>query len=163
MYGIFAKGWDLGRENILLGVTCLCWTVELIFFYNAQVTVQKCCFSVTWNRGWQLTLNSFLPSVSSSSLFGQDTAIKILARARDTPSTGHPQHRVFAVFLISNNRLLMYIQHIKLLHTDKVQSVHECTLRTLCFHGTFPCRIHSPYSSQETAPPAHGAALASCW
>lgn len=53
-------------------------------------------------------------------LIWQDTAIKILARARDTPSTGHPQHGVFAVFLISNNRLLMYIQYVKLLYTDKV-------------------------------------------
>lgn len=39
-YGVFVKGWDLGREDILLCVTYLYSTVELIFVYNAQVTTE---------------------------------------------------------------------------------------------------------------------------
>lgn len=121
------------EERILLSVLN-CWTH---FHLQCPGNCTKCCFSVTWNRGWQLTLNSYLPLVSSSSLFGQHTAVMILTRARDTPSIGYLQ------FSSSVTIYFVNVYSICKAALHKVQSVRECTPRTPCFHGTFSCRtIH---------------------
>lgn len=101
----------MGREDIVPCVTYLCSAVELILVYSAQVTVQKCCLShetgVTTDTEQLLALGFLLILIWTRHSYhdlGQ--------------SQGHPLQGTFAVFLISNNTLLMYIQYVKLLYTE---------------------------------------------